>query len=137
MKRKENQPRHGAAAIEFAVVLPILALLFVICVDFARVFFYSATLWNCARQGALYGSDPTAAAQSPYTGITQAALADAQDITPAPTVTSTTGQDTAGNAYVCVTLSWTFTTLIRYPGVGDELQLTRTVQMRISPATPQ
>src|SRR5690349_9373587 len=49
-------PRHGTAAVELAVLLPFLAFMFVIGLDFARVFYFSITLTNCARNGAYYGS---------------------------------------------------------------------------------
>jgi len=122
--------------VEFALLLPLLAFLLVVGIDFARVFYYSLTLWNCARQGALYASDPVAAAQSPYTSITQAALADAGGITPAPTVSSTSGVDSAKNPYVQVTVQWTFSTITNYPGVGDNFPLTRTIQVRVAPTVP-
>lgn len=132
-KRRAGESRRGAAAVELAVLLPFLAFLFVIAVDFARIFYFSQTLENCARNGALYASDPTLAAQSPYTSVTQAALADATNLSPQPTVTSGSGTDASGNAYVTVTVSWTFTTVTNYPGVPSTVNLSRTVQMRHAP----
>jgi Flp pilus assembly protein TadG len=129
--------RRGAAIVELAVLLPLLAFLFVIAVDFGRVFYYSLTIENCARNGALYASDPFAASQSPYTNISQAALADAGNLQPPPTVTSTNGTDSSGNAYVEVTVSWTFTTLTNFPGVASNTNISRTVRMRVAPITPQ
>jgi hypothetical protein len=111
--------------------------LFVIVVDFGRVFYYSLTIENCARNGALYGCDPFAATQSPYSSISDAALADAANLQPQPTVTSTNGTDTSGNAYVEVTVSWTFTSLTNFPGTTNSAPLTRTVRMRKEPITPQ
>ncbi len=54
----ERRSRRAAAALELALVLPILAFLLVVIVDFCRVHYYSVTLSNCARSGALYASDP-------------------------------------------------------------------------------
>jgi Flp pilus assembly protein TadG len=45
------RPRRGAATVELAVLLPVIAFLFVIAVDYARVFYYSQVIENCARQG--------------------------------------------------------------------------------------
>ena len=44
--------RSAVAVVELAVLLPLLMLLFVMTVDFARVFYFSLTLTNCAAQGA-------------------------------------------------------------------------------------
>ncbi len=122
--------RRGSAALELAIVVPFLLLLFVIVVDFGRIFYFGQTIENCARAGALYASDATTIAQSPYANVTQAALADATNLSPQPTVTSSTGTDADGNPYVRVTVSWTFNMIMRLPGVAQSVTLTRTVQMR-------
>src|SRR6516164_7564229 len=103
---RKRTVRKGAQAVEFAILLPFLAFLFVIAVDWARVFYYSIAVANCARNGALYLSQQQSASttSSPYTDsgyvnlyansktpVSDAALADASDLTPTPTVTSTTG----------------------------------------------
>ena len=103
-RRSNGVLRKGAAAVELAILLPFLAFLFVVAVDFGRVFYYSLTIENCARNGALYGSDPFEPAQSTYATVSDAALADAGNIQPPPTITSVNGTDTAGNKYVEVTV---------------------------------
>jgi Flp pilus assembly protein TadG len=135
--RRGRSKRRGIAAVELAVLLPLLMFLFVISVDYGRVFYFAITVENCARNGALYGSDPIAASQSPYTNITQAALADAGNLSPQPTVTSTNGVDSSKNSYVEVTVSWQFQTITGYPGVPNTVNLTRTVRMGIAPNTPK
>jgi Flp pilus assembly protein TadG len=128
--------RRGAAAAELAVLLPFLIFLFVVGVDFARVFYFSVILTNSARNGAVYGSgSPTQAADT--AGIQQAALADATDLSPAPTVASTTGTDASNYQYVKVTVQQPFHTVISFPGVPSAFTLTRTVQMRVSSLTPK
>lgn len=123
---------QGVAAVELAILLPFLVFLFVICFDFARVFYYSQTLTNCARNGAIYSSN-LVTAQSPYSSVQEAALADAGNLSPAPTVTSTTGTDGAGNPYVRVTVAWQFQTIASPPGVPSTVNLSRTCQMRVAP----
>jgi Flp pilus assembly protein TadG len=133
--RRREARRCGVACVELAVLLPLLVFLFVVAVDFARVWYQYTIMADCARNGALYGSlDPTHAADT--AGIQNAALADATDISPTPTVTSTTGTDSSGNPYVSVTVTWTFNTVTNYPGVPSSLVLTRTVQMRVDPVVP-
>ena len=68
------------AAVELAVISTFLVPLFVLTLDFARLFYYQVTIDNCARNGALYGarlrSYQETAGVSPYNLIeTYAALA--------------------------------------------------------------
>jgi Flp pilus assembly protein TadG len=123
--------RRAAAAVELSLLLPMLVFFFVISFDFARIFFYSQTLANCARSGALYGSNLVTAV-SPYNSIQEAALAEATDLSPAPSVSSTSGVDSAGNPFVRVTVSWDFQTIASLPGVPATIHLSRTVQMRVT-----
>jgi len=127
-----NRARRGAAAVELALLLPLLVFLFAVGIDFCRVFYFSQVIETCARNGALYAADPKAAASNLYNNVQAAALADAPDLNPQPTVTSTSGTDTAGNAYVAVTVNWQFNTLTSFPGVPN-VTLSRTVQMRKTP----
>jgi Flp pilus assembly protein TadG len=131
--------RRGAAAAEFAVLLPFLAFLFVATVDFARVFFHTITVTNCARNGALYLSDPFLAAKSPYADFKEAAKADASSLDPAlndDDITSATGTDGDGHEFVEVTVTYRFNTLVDIAGVANPIELTRTVQMRKTPKDP-
>src|SRR5262245_64291139 len=102
---RKRARRGGAAAVELALLLPLLAFLFVVAVDFCRLFYYSLTVNNCARNGALYGCDPTGAAAggSPYTSMNQAVMADAGNLSPAPTWTSQVVSDTGGSSHIEVT----------------------------------
>ena len=133
--RRMHARRRAVAAVELAVLLPFLAFLFVIALDWARIFYYSETVANCARNGALYGSDPYSSYKSPYTSVTQAALADASNLSPAPTVTSTSGSDSNGS-YVEVTVSYPFQTVTNFPGVPASTNVVRTVRMNIAPDLP-
>jgi Flp pilus assembly protein TadG len=114
-------------------LFPFLTFLFVIAVDFARIFYFSQIIENCARQGALYASDPKAPANNRYASVSDAALADASDLSPQPTVSSSTGTDTAGNPYVAVTVTWQFQSITNFPAVPNNVTLSRTVQMRVAP----
>jgi Flp pilus assembly protein TadG len=132
--RRSRADRRGAAAVEFAILLPFLAFLLIVAVDFSRVYYDTQILNNCARNGALYGcNNPTTAADS--AGIQSAALADASNLSPAPTVNSTTGKDDAG-PYVEVSVSYTFQTLTNYPGIPSTTNLTRKVRMRVTQVVP-
>jgi Flp pilus assembly protein TadG len=121
---------RGTAALELALLMPFLAFTMVITVDFARLFYVKLALVGCARNGALYSCVPNQSAA--FTSLSQAALADAANLSPAPTISSTTGADSDGNAYVEVTATATFTTVTSFPGVPHTLQLSETVRMRVS-----
>ena len=77
--QKQRQPLRGQALVEFALVLPILLLLVVGAMDFARMFSTKVTLTNAAREGANYLSrNPK---DYPDTGTTEAVIAsEANDL---------------------------------------------------------
>ena len=70
--RKNPGARRGAAAVELALVLPFLAFLFVIAVDWSRIFYFTVIVTSCARNGALYASDPPNQPRSPYASVSEA-----------------------------------------------------------------
>jgi len=56
MKRpRQLKSEHGAAAVEFALVLPVLALLLFGVIEFGLLMFNKAVLTNAAREGARFG----------------------------------------------------------------------------------
>jgi len=130
-----GRARTGTAAVEFAVLLPLVMFMVVVAVDFARGFRNAQIVTAAARNGALYASDsPTKAADT--AGIQAAALQEAVDLPTAPTVSSQTGTDADGNQYVRVTVSCLFQTFTRYPGIPSSSTVSRTVQMRVAPTQP-
>lgn len=157
MTRHPNRCRRGAAAAEFAVLLPFVAFLAAIAVDWARLLYYTITLDNIARGGALTACDkeawlksPVNAGQTPYPAtfpgttaqqavLTSAALAEAPNLDCTPAVTAASVAD-GGDGYpaVVVTATMPFTTFTDYTygrlfGVEHTRALTRRVQMRIAP----
>jgi Flp pilus assembly protein TadG len=71
---------HGAAAVEFALVLPVLVLLLMGLIEFSLIFNTQISLTNAAREGArvmAIENDPAEARQ--------AAIAAAPSVNPAPT----------------------------------------------------
>jgi Flp pilus assembly protein TadG len=137
--------RWGAATAELALVLPVLIFLLVIAVDFARLFYQQMVLTNCARNGALWESDPPGQAESPYANFTEAALADASGLTPAPSVTRTYSTAPGGPydqnsrpafpAYVEVRVTWNFQPVMPVL-LGTEIPLEGKARMRIAPNAP-
>jgi Flp pilus assembly protein TadG len=125
--------------VELAVLLPLLVFLFVLGIDYGRIFYYSLTIENCARNGALWASDPLVSSQSPFTTVQQAVLADASSLNPAldpNNVSSASGTDSDGNPYVAVTVTYQFQTITGFVPIAGPVTLTRTVQMRTAPTLP-
>lgn len=55
-RRSERPASRGQALVEFALILPLLALLLVMALDFGRVFFAWVGIQNAARIGASYAA---------------------------------------------------------------------------------
>ena len=127
--------RSGVAAVELALLLPLLCLIFVIVVDYSRIFYFTMIVTNCARNGALYGcQDPSKA--NDQSGISTAATSDASNLDLQQlTVTSSTDSST-NPTYVIVTVTYPFTSITKYPGISGTTTLTRTIRMTVTPWTP-
>ena len=151
---RKRTVRKGAQVVELAILLPFLAFMFVIAIDWARIFYYSIAVTNCARNGAMYLSQQQSAktTDAPYTDsgivnlyansadpVTAAALADASDLTPTPTVTSKTVSDSYGS-YVEVTVTYNFQTVTGFSVsnfvVPSSTNVTSTVRMYVPPESP-
>ncbi len=136
MHARRSLTRRGAATVELAILLPVLAFLFLVAVDYCRLFHYSQIVDNCARNGAMWGSDPYGAAKSPYATVTDAAKADAPTaMQSSMTVSATTYTVTGGTEYE-VTVTYPFKTLTSYPWIPSTVTLTRKCRVPVAPATP-
>jgi Flp pilus assembly protein TadG len=135
--RPLNRPnaRKGAAAVELAILLPFLCFAFVIAIDFGRIFYFSMTVTNCARNGAAYGYADSAHAVD-QSGIAAVAQQDAGNLDGSQLQISSTTDNSASPNYVTVTATYPFTTLTDYPGVPNQVTLTRTVRIAVLPKTP-
>jgi Flp pilus assembly protein TadG len=138
-----RRARRAVAAVEFALLLPFLCFAFLATVDFCRVFYYSVTVSNCARNGALmgsrYASTPTDFLQ--YTSIQgaaqAAARADASNLNPQLLNVTSSTDSTSNPTRVDVTVSYPFTMITQYPGIPRQTNLSRTVRISVLPPTPR
>lgn len=132
---KPSKRRPGAAALELALLLPLLCFLFVIAVDYARVFYFTMTVTNCARSGAIYGSqNPTTA--NDQSGIVTASIMDAGNLSAGQlTVTSST-DSVSSPTYVIVTVTYPFSTITNFPGITSTTNISRSVRVTVTPLTP-
>jgi Flp pilus assembly protein TadG len=144
---RRNQ-RKGVAAVELAILAPFLVALFLIALDFARVFYCQTTLNQCVRNGALYGSSLCSYNQttwvSPYnttdpetdTSIKSCTIADGASLNPALTtsqVTVTHNNGSDGNAAVQVSVTYTFNSITQFIGFGNSFTLRASCSMRVAP----
>ena len=146
--------RRATATVELAVLLPFLVALFLFAVDFARIFYFSITIENAIHNSALFASQVFDNQNQQWIGNQQywqgpngqlvsqpkvAAELDGTNLNPAladSNITITTGVDADGNPVNIVTVTYTFNTIVPYPGIPSPLTITRTAQVRVAPPTP-
>lgn len=147
--------RVGAATVEFALLLPFIMFLFVVAIDFARIFYFGVVIENSARNGAYYASDYPNANYIyndiyGYKNLDEAVLKDATGIngmTDSNKATYTVGYSSsasgpftstadASSKYVKVNVKWDFYSLTQFPGIPAVLNMNRGVIMKVAPALP-
>jgi TadE-like protein len=126
--------RRAVAATELAVLLPFLAFIWVVAIDWARIFYYTVTLEYCARDGAYYASNYPGIYD--YTSLQDAAFGESTNINPQPTVTPTYYTDATGASCVQIDVGYTFNTITNFPAVPSTTNITKTVKMRMAPLLP-
>lgn len=124
--------RRGAAMAEMAILLPFVVFLFLVALDFCRVFNCTQTLQGCAHAGALYASGNALASPevTPEQAAKQAALAEATMLDP-PLRAEDVTVSFAGDA-ATVKVSYEFRTLTGFPGLPRALTLEKTVRMGLA-----
>ncbi len=127
------QTRKAAAVVEFAVVLPVLLIIFVAAVDFARVFYNAQVLTDCARTAALFAANPDLAHRTSYESVVDLARTCVADLDPQPTFSFTNGTDTQSRAYVEATVSQSFTLICPFV-FQSRYQISRTARAHLYPA---
>jgi hypothetical protein len=141
MRRVKNQKRRGAAVAELAAVLPLLVLLCVITVDWARIMYFTMCVNTCARAGALWASDAETRMKQPqYTTVTAAAKAASPDINPTVQEPARYYTDASGASMVEVTVTLQYSTIANFDlrpwipmNVPKTQTITRKARMMISP----
>ena len=146
--------RRATAVAELAVLLPFLVALFLFAADFARILYFTITLENCVENAALFTSQSFDNQNQQWIGNQQywqgpngqlvsqpkvAAELDGTNLNPAladSNIHVTTGVDADGNPVNIVTVSYTFTTLVPFPGIPSPVTIVRRAQVRIAPAAP-
>lgn len=132
-----HRPR-GAAAVEFALILPLLITLLLGATDFGRFAYNYIAVTNAARAGASYGSmNPyNSTTQSAWQGqVQQAAIDEMTNQTGFNqgqlTVTSSMTVEAGGLKRVQVVAAYPFQPIISWPGLPGTVTLQRTVVLRV------
>jgi Flp pilus assembly protein TadG len=151
---RAGQGRRGTAAVEFAVLLPFLVLIFLFAIDFGRILYFTITIENCVNDGVLFGSQAFDNQNQQWIGnqqywqgpngqlVSQESVAtqlDGSSLDPAlagSNINITGGNDADGNPVTIVTITYTFNTIVPYPGIPSPVTITRIAQMRVAPAKP-
>jgi len=71
--RRTRKGDRGAAAVEFAIVLPLFLVLVLGTIDFGYFFFVTEVMTNAAREGARAGSVADASVRDPYADASKVA----------------------------------------------------------------
>lgn len=136
----------GVAALEFALIAPMLAFLMTGGFDFGRAIYEQHRLSSAARAGVQYAIQ-SSTTWTNSSSIIAAARADAGDASNSLTVTAgectcptgtsrcaatsaCTGSTLAGT-YVKVAVSESYTTLLHYPFVSSPLSLSGQAMIRV------
>jgi Flp pilus assembly protein TadG len=140
--------QSGQALLEVALVTPLLLLLAVGIIEISRYAYYSILVADAARAGAQYGAQNLATAAD-TAGIRTAAENDGQNLSEL-TVTSRTQCGCTGSSigdtcpatacaspnhalvYVKVTVTGTFNSLFKYPGIPQSIDCDSTELMRVA-----
>lgn len=155
--KDKRHSQAGVALMEFALVVPLLALLLVGIIEIGRFAYFSIAVGNAARAGAQYGSYDTTRAVD-FTGMQNAAVADGQNNIKTISATandvctcwnSTTGTEapsppthaqcgvtcTSGRnvTYVEVDTSGNFSSMFSYPVFPSTFAVSAKAIMRVHP----
>lgn len=135
--RSRTRRRRGGAAVEFALIMPVLMSLVLGCVDFGRFAYDYISITNAARAGAGFGAmNPnTPATYSRWVSDVQQAVANDVGARPgftASSVTVTQTNDPGGLWRVRVTVPYQFKTVFywKWMGIPSTINMQRAVEMR-------
>jgi Flp pilus assembly protein TadG len=140
-RHTRGQPARGQALVELALILPLFLLLTAGLVELGRVFLALGAVEAAAYRGATFAAFSRVNALDD-TSLRQAVVADWGAFPQSasnPAVTASIAPEPAtrtdGLAYdaVTVTVVYTYTPLLQWPGVPAITTLQRAVAMRIQP----
>ncbi len=137
IRSRDGLPRRGAAAVEFALAVPILLLLAFGCADLGRAVAAYVAVSNAARVGAEFGATHgfTSYSYASWQGLVIQRASQEMQGTSAfnsnqlnVTVSTIPG---SGSLYqTTVTVTYPFRMVTAWPGLPQQFNLTHTVTMQ-------
>jgi Flp pilus assembly protein TadG len=133
-----NSKRAGAAAVELAILLPFLALMFSAAVDFGRIFYATQAIDRAANTAALYASGnawvPTSLTSANDAAVA-AACVEGSSLNP-PLTSSNVSISTSGTATTAtITYSYPLITAVLIPTASLQLKRSITLQTAVTPGS--
>ena len=146
-RNRVRRVESGVAAVEMALMTPILLLVLLGTIDFGRNMYSALAVSQAAGAGAAYGAQSNGTT-SDYSGMEAAATAAGRDLGSGISATATryckcpgnivvdciTGNCASGygapQVYVQVVATATFQTLFTYPGIPSTIPISRTAIKR-------
>jgi hypothetical protein len=135
--KQNDQARSGTAAIEFAVLCPLMLLLGLACADFGRITRDYQIVANAARSGAEYGA---AKQFSNFTRLTWESRVHEVVISELANLPNfdegklsynlSTSLDADDLPRIVIELGYPFATSVAWPGLPGETQLIKRVEFR-------
>ena len=146
-RRRGRARTRGLAAVELALLLPLLVFSCMAAIDFARIAYALVALQDCARNGALYEFYKAASYPLPSTWTSLQSAVQADEGSLSVSIPSTYNGNnnpyspqSSSNNYVTVTVQCSFTLLVLsgdegFPSIGGTRTLTQSVTMPMPNST--
>ena len=125
MQRK----RKGQAAVELALILPVILLILMGLLDLGRLFYFEVAITNAAREGARYGA---AHPEKTKAQIIEQAKNEASPISPLDVEVNCQAITSGNNRKVKVDYQFALITPIMQGIVGNQITLSATSSMPTS-----
>jgi len=136
-----RERRKGVSAVELGLILPLLMLIVLGAIDFGRFAYAYIGVTNASRAGAGFGimHPYTPATESNWQASVRQAVLDelatvisgsnftATDVV----VTTSRVVENDGLQRITVTVTFPFQTLVAWPGIPNQVNLTRSIVMRV------
>ncbi len=138
MRTGNKNSQSGAAAVEFALILPLLLTMLFLIIEFSIALYDKAVITNASREGARYGvTNAPAGGSRPNVGeITNRVNSycgnNLISFGPSQQSTSVSGACVTSDQLLTVTVSYTYNYLVlpNFIGGGSGLTLTGNTVMR-------
>lgn len=134
---EESRRRHGAAAVEYAIVLPVLITIVLGCVDFGRFAHSYIAVTNAARAGAghaaMNASSDATAWEAKVKAAAQREMEQLRNFDATQlTVTATRNFDgpALGQPRLRVTVQYPFNMVVAWPLLPSSMTLSQSAEIR-------